>query len=224
MAGHSVGEYSALVAAGALSFDEGIRLVQERARLMAAASAAQPGTLAAILGSDEATVEGVCRDADVDLCNRNLPSQSVIGGSKEAVARAIELAKERGAYRAMELNVSGAFHSRLMAPAAAGLKPTVASTAIALPLVPVVANVTALPFEDAASIRRELGEQVVSPVRWHESVAFMTAAGVSEFIEFGPGRVLTGLVKRLIPGSRLANVSNFTEAASIRDAAVQSTA
>jgi [acyl-carrier-protein] S-malonyltransferase len=212
MAGHSLGEYTALVASGALSLEDGLKLIQERARLMAEAATAVPGTLAAILGLDEAIVQSICAEADADLCNLNLPSQTVIGGTRDAVTRAIELAKAKGAQRAVELNVSGAFHSRLMLPAVEGLVRAIAATPIADPRVPVVANASASSLNHAETVRDELGMQIVRPVRWHESLSLMSSSGVTTFIEFGPGRVLTGLAKRAVPGATLINVSNLIEA------------
>jgi [acyl-carrier-protein] S-malonyltransferase len=220
-AGHSLGEYTALIAAGALSLEDGLRLIQQRADLMAQAAEANPGTLAAIIGLDEEAIGAICAEADVDLCNLNLPSQTVIGGSHAGVARAIELAKAKGAQRALELNVSGAFHSRLMQPAVAGLIEAVGSASVCDPEVPVVANANAQPLRDAASVREELGAQIARPVSWHESVAAMAATGVSTFIEFGPGRVLTGLVRRAVPGANLINVSNLAEATSVAGAATR---
>jgi [acyl-carrier-protein] S-malonyltransferase len=211
-AGHSLGEYSALVASGAMSLREGLLLIHERARLMAEAGEATPGTLAAIIGLDEGAVEEICREADADVCNLNLANQTVIGGSREAVERAMKLAKERGAQRAVELNVSAAFHSRLMRPAAAGLAGAVVRAQIGDPTVPVIANVTAEPLATADTVRRELEAQVASPVRWHASISAMAAAGVSNFIEFGPGRVLTGMVRRIVPTATLANISNLKDA------------
>jgi [acyl-carrier-protein] S-malonyltransferase len=208
-AGHSLGEYSALVAAGALSLEEGLRLLDKRAHLMAEAGRSNPGTLAAILGMEEDAVRAICADADVDVCNYNLPNQTVVGGIRANVERAIELAKERGAQRAIELNVSGAFHSRLMRPAAEGLAEAVTAAGIEAPLVPVVANASAKPLTEASAIRDELRMQVATAVRWHDSVTLMAAAGVSTFIEFGPGRVLTGMVKRLAPQATLINVSGL---------------
>ena len=218
-AGHSLGEYTALVAAGAMSLEDGLRLIQERSRLMAEAAAAYPGTLAAVLGLDEQTVASVCKDADVDVCNLNLQSQIVIGGTREAVLRAMELAKARGALRTVELNVSGAFHSRLMEPAVEGLRRAVASAAIEAPYVPVVANACAEPLGGATSVRQELGVQIARPVRWYESVTFMAAAGATRFVEFGPGRVLTGLVKRIVPGAALENIGTLAEASPAGEAA-----
>jgi [acyl-carrier-protein] S-malonyltransferase len=208
-AGHSLGEYSALVAAGALSLEGGLRLLDIRARLMAEAGRSNPGTLAAILGMEEDAVRDICAEADIDVCNYNLPNQTVVGGTKANIERAIELAKERGAQRALELNVSGAFHSRLMRPAAEGLSRAVAAANILTPEVPVVANASAEAMRDAAPIRDELCAQVATAVRWHESVTLMAASGVSTFIEFGPGRVLTGMVKRLAPGATLINVNGL---------------
>jgi [acyl-carrier-protein] S-malonyltransferase len=209
LAGHSLGEYAALVVAGALSLEDGLRLVQERGRLMAEASALNPGTLAAIVGLDEPTVERICAEADVDVCNRNLPNQTVIGGSHEGVAVAIEKAKAAGAQRAIELRVSGAFHSRLMAPANSRFAEVVAATAVDAAAIPVVANLTAAPLADAAAIREELVRQITRPVRWHESAMYIVAAGVRTFYEFGPGRVLTGFLRRLAPEASLVNVSGL---------------
>jgi [acyl-carrier-protein] S-malonyltransferase len=212
MAGHSLGEYSALVAAGALSLEEGLRLLQRRARAMADAGRSNPGTLAAILGLDEESVRTICAEVDADVCNLNLPAQTVIGGTREAVERAIDLAKQRGAQRALELNVSGAFHSRLMRPAAEVLRKAIDATAVSAPLVPVVANASAQPLTSAAAVRDELYRQVASAVRWHDSVTLMAASGVSTFMEFGPGRVLTGMVRRLVPGAAIVNVSGLQPA------------
>ncbi|MGE3982717.1 MAG: ACP S-malonyltransferase [Dehalococcoidia bacterium] len=211
MAGHSLGEYSALVAAGALTLEDGLVLLQQRARLMAEAGRQTDGTLAAILGLDDAVVRDLCRDADVDVCNMNLPTQTVIGGARENVVKAIWLAKERGASRALELNVSGAFHSRLMKPAVTGLTKAVSAAKIASPGVPVVANASATVLADANAVRHELVEQIASPVRWHESVTLMATSDVTSFTEFGPGKVLSGLVKRLTPGARIANIGSMAD-------------
>jgi [acyl-carrier-protein] S-malonyltransferase len=211
MAGHSLGEYSALVAAGALSLEDGLRLLDTRARLMAEAGRTNPGTLAAILGLEVDAVRAICAEADADLCNLNLPTQIVVGGTRSAVERALELAKERGV-RAMELNVSGAFHSRLMRPAAEGLSKAVAAANVFDPEVPVVANASGEAMTSESAVREELCRQVVSTVLWHDSVTLMAAAGASTFIEFGPGRVLTGMVKRLVPGATLLNFSGLQSA------------
>jgi [acyl-carrier-protein] S-malonyltransferase len=216
VAGHSLGEYSALVACGALTLEDGFRLIGERARLMAEAGEREAGTLAAIIGLEEDAVVGVCGDAGTDLCNINMPTQIVVGGSRANVERAMALAKERGAQRALELNVSGAFHSRLMRPAVEGLTKAVEGVPVTDAAVPFVSNVTARPMLTAAEVRAELPKQIVSPVRWHQSIATMSAAGVSTFVEFGPGRVLTGMIRRLAPGAALVNVSTYGEAAQTR--------
>jgi len=221
VAGHSLGEYSAIVAAGALDLNEALRLIQARARLMAEAGVAHPGTLAAIIGLDEAAVREVCVAAGADVCNLNLPNQTVIGGTRAAVARAIVLAKERGAQRAIELNVSGAFHSRLMLPAAEGLRPAIEKAAVGDADVPVVSNVTAQPLSASRAIREEMSLQISSPVRWHESVRRMADHGVTTFVEFGPGKVLTGMVRRLVEGARLVNVSSMADLAGAGETAIK---
>jgi [acyl-carrier-protein] S-malonyltransferase len=212
-AGHSLGEYSALVAAGSLTFEEGLRLLSQRAQLMAEAGRNSAGGMAAILGLDEETVRSICTELDIDICNYNLPAQTVVGGEADRVRRAVENAKEKGGTRSAELNVSGAFHSRLMRPAAEGLTVAVDSADIVAPQVPVVANASASLLTTADAIRQELAMQVASPVRWHESVTLMAAEGIDAFIEFGPGKVLTGMVKRIVPGISFANVGTLREAA-----------
>ena len=211
MAGHSLGEYSALVAAGAMSLEDGLSLLAERARLMAEAGRATTGAMAAIIGLEEEAVRQICRDADVDVCNLNLANQTVVGGTPEGVEKAMALAKERGASRAQALNVSGAFHSRLMAPAATGLRIAIGESPIEAPTVPVVANASGRPLTTDAAVREELGVQVATAVRWHESVTLMTAGGVTSFVEFGPGKVLTGLVRRIAQGATLANVNSLAD-------------
>jgi [acyl-carrier-protein] S-malonyltransferase len=205
--GHSLGEYSACVAAGALSLEEGLTLLNRRARLMAEAGRTAEGTLAAIIGLDESAVGEICKAANVDVCNFNLPTQTVIGGPREAVETAMAMAKERGAPRVQPLNVSGAFHSRLMRPAVDGLREALATATISPPAVPVIANASARVLTSAEEIRVELEEQVATAVHWHESVTLMAADGVQTFVEFGPGQVLTGLVKRIVPGAILVNIA-----------------
>lgn len=197
VAGHSLGEYTALVAAGAISLDDGIRLVQERGRLMQAAGDANPGTLAAILGLADDEVEAVCRETGAEICNLNSATQIVIGGPHPAVARAMDLAKARGARRAIPLKVSGAFHSSLMQPAAEALQQHLNRVDFHDPQFPVIANVTALPMRSVSPLREELIQQVQHAVRWRQSVELMVDAGVRTFVEIGPGGVLTGLVKSI---------------------------
>lgn len=211
VAGHSLGEYSALVAAGALDFPTALRLVRRRGELMAEA---REGGMAAIIGLDEAPLEQICcevstEDAPVVIANYNSPGQLVISGAAAAVERACALAKERGAKRALPLKVSAAFHSPLMRAAAEGLAVVVAQAAIVDARTPLISNVTAEPLTQADAIRRELIAQVTSPVRWIASVRRMTADGVDTFVEIGPGSVLTGLIKRIAPDAQLVNVSDF---------------
>ena len=208
VAGHSLGEYTAVVAAGALDLATALRLVRRRGELMAAATA---GTMAAVIGMDEAPLEAICREASADdaqvvIANYNSPGQLVISGALDAVARAVDLAKEQGAKRVMPLKVSAAFHSPLMREATAGLATALANAPIADAQVPIIANVSAEPMRDAEAIRRELITQVTAPVRWTASVQRMVAEGVSTFIEIGPGNVLTRLIKRIAPEARLVNI------------------
>jgi [acyl-carrier-protein] S-malonyltransferase len=178
---------------------------------MAEAGRETEGTLAAVIGLEEAAVLDICREADVDVCNFNLPAQTVIGGPPARIERAMELAKERGASRVQALNVSGAFHSRLMRPAMDGLRAAIAATPVASPEVPVVANASALPLITADEVCHELEVQVANAVHWHESVTLMAAGGVQSFTEFGPGRVLTGLVKRIVAGAVLTNIATLKD-------------
>ncbi len=197
VAGHSLGEYTALIAAGALDLEDGVRLVQTRGRLMQQAGEQNPGTLAAILGLAEDEVEAVCRETGAEICNVNSSVQIVVGGSHPAVARAMDLAKARGARRAIPLRVSGAFHSSLMQPAADSMQRELDRIPFHPPGVPVVANVTGVAVDSAASIRDELARQVREAVRWRQTVEYMVAAGVRTFVEIGPGTVLTGLTKSI---------------------------
>ncbi|HET9224706.1 MAG TPA: ACP S-malonyltransferase [Roseiflexaceae bacterium] len=211
VAGHSLGEYSALVAAGALDFATALRLVRRRGELMAAAD---EGAMAAIIGLDETQLELLCREvsaegAPVVIANYNSPGQLVISGATGAVERACVLAKERGAKRALPLKVSAAFHSPLMHGAAVSLAAAVADAPIDDARVQVLSNVTAEPLTEATAIRRELVTQVSSAVRWIASVRRMTESGVDTFVEVGPGAVLTGLIKRIAPGARLLNISDM---------------
>jgi len=212
MAGHSLGEYTALVAAGALHFEDALRLVRRRGELMAAAT---EGTMAAVMGLDVPTLEAVCAEASesgvVVVANQNAPGQLVLSGTTDAVERAGALAKGRGAKRVVPLNVSAAFHSPLLAQAAAQLQAAIAMVEqINTPQPAVISNVSAEPLLDAAAIRAELVQQVTAPVRWIASVECMHRDGVTQFVEIGPGTVLTGLVKRIVPGTQLINVHDVT--------------
>ena len=201
-AGHSLGEFSAYVAAGALSFADAVRTVRRRGELMFSAGQERPGTMAAVLGMEDAALERVCLEAsakggEVVPANYNAPGQLVISGDVPSVQIAMALAKENGAKKAVQLNVSGAFHSPLMMPAEAGLRVQLDEVAMNAPAFPVVSNVTAQPVSDVVDARRLLIEQLTSPVRWTACVRTMIDRGVTELVELGPGSVLTGLMKRI---------------------------
>lgn len=201
VAGHSLGEFSALVAAGALSFEDGLRLVSKRALAMQAACEAQPGTMAAILGLEDSKVEEICRGINgvVVAANYNCPGQLVISGAVEAVDTACEQLKAAGARRALRLPVGGAFHSPLMAPAKAELEKAIEEAPFHTPSCPVYQNVDALPQTDPAKIKANLIAQLTAPVRWTYIIKNMLADGVTEFTELGPGTVLQGLIKKTNP-------------------------
>lgn len=200
-AGHSLGEYSALVAAGALSFDDGLRLVKKRGELMQEAGTRSPGTMAAVIGAEPALVESCCADAAeagiVQAANFNSPGQIVISGSVEGIDRAMALLKERGVRIVKKLPVSGAFHSPLMQFAKDELGAVLAETPINDARFPVYANVTGLPVTSADDIRTNLLAQVTAPVRWEDSMRNMLQDGLTRFVEVGPGNVLSGLLKRI---------------------------
>lgn len=198
VAGHSLGEFSALVAAGALDFEEGLRLVAIRAQAMQKACEAVPGTMAAVLALPAETVEDICSQAEgvVVAANYNCEGQIVISGEKEAVEAACVKMKEAGAKRALPLQVGGAFHSPLMEPARAELAEGIASAQFSTPVCPVYQNVTSRPSVDPEEIKANLLSQLTAPVRWTQSVRNMISDGASEFIEVGPGNVLQGLVKK----------------------------
>jgi [acyl-carrier-protein] S-malonyltransferase len=190
-----------------LDFEAGLKLVETRGRLTQAAAEATPGAMAAILGLDEPTAEAVCRDSGAELCNINSPAQIVIGGTKDAITRACALALERGAKRAIPLEVGGAFHTSLMRPAVAAMTEAVAAAKIGTPGVPVVTNDTARATTDASALASELPYQLTHPVRWVQCVEYMAAQGVTTFVEIGPGRVLSGLIKRIAPTVQTKNIN-----------------
>ena len=200
-AGHSLGEFSALVAAGALSFEDGLVLVSKRAMAMQKACEAVPGTMAAILGLDDAKVEEACASIDgvVVAANYNCPGQLVISGSVEAVDAACAKLKEAGAKRALRLPVGGAFHSPLMEPAKVELEKAINEAPFQAPVCPIYQNVDAKPQTDPATIKANLIAQLTAPVRWTYIVKNMLADGVTEFTELGPGNVLQGLIKKVNP-------------------------
>ena len=212
VAGHSLGEYSALIAAGALDFRDGLTLVRERGRLMQEAGRRNPGAMAAVLGLDESDLEEVCRETGAEICNVNGGNQIVIGGTKDAVARAMDLATARGAMKCLPLNVSGAFHSSLMQPAADGIQTAITAVRFADPRVPVVSNVTGEAIVSGPQLKDELVQQVVRPVQWQRSVEYMVGHGVQSFVEIGPGRVLSGLIKRIAGKVQLRSISDAKSA------------
>lgn len=201
VAGHSLGEFSALVAAGAMNFEDGLRLVSKRAMAMQKACEAVPGTMAAILGLDDAKVEEACASIDgvVVAANYNCPGQLVISGSVEAVDAACAKLKEAGAKRALRLPVGGAFHSPLMEPAKVELEKAINEAPFQAPVCPIYQNVDAKPQTDPATIKANLIAQLTAPVRWTYIVKNMLADGVTEFTELGPGNVLQGLIKKVNP-------------------------
>jgi len=212
VAGHSLGEYSALVAAGALSFVDAVRTVRQRGAFMQDAVPVGVGAMAAILGLETAELDAVCREASqgevVSPANFNSPGQVVIAGHAAAVERAIELAKAKGAKRAMPLPVSAPFHCALMVPAGERLRVVLDAITVTSLRVPVVSNVEAIPNSDAGRVKALLVAQVSAPVRWDESVQKMAELGVDRFIEVGPGKVLAGLIKRIVKGAATQNVED----------------
>jgi [acyl-carrier-protein] S-malonyltransferase len=216
-AGHSLGEYSALVYAGSLTFEDGLRLVRLRGELMQQAGVDQPGTMAAIVGLEPDVVGEICCTAweagIVQAANFNSPGQVVISGSVSGVHKAMGIAKERGAKLVKELQVSGAFHSPLMESAKSGLRAALEKTKIQDASIPVYANVTARPVRKSDEIRRLLYEQLTSPVRWEETIRNMASAGASSFVEIGPGKVLQGLVKRILSAASTRGVERFEDIA-----------
>ncbi|MFZ4694479.1 MAG: ACP S-malonyltransferase [Verrucomicrobiia bacterium] len=205
-AGLSLGEFTALTAAGWMTFEDGLRIVRRRGQLMQEACDRTAGTMASVMGLPLDALKAVCAEADVDLANLNCPGQIVISGAKPAIAKAIELAKARGAKRALPLTVAGAYHSRLMKTAAEQLAPDLETTKISTGAVPVIGNVTALPHEPSL-VRKRLVEQVTSPVRWEDSVRLLLSQGFHRFLELGPGEVLAGLMRRIEPSAQVISVS-----------------
>ncbi|WP_128546648.1 ACP S-malonyltransferase [Larkinella soli] len=212
VAGHSLGEISALVAAGGLSFEDGLRLVAQRAGAMQKACEINPSTMAAVLGLDDPTIERICREvADgsgevIVAANYNCPGQVVISGSIEGVRLAGEKLKEAGAKRVLPLQVGGAFHSPLMEPAREELARAIETTPFRTPSCPIYQNVDARPSTDMETIKANLIAQLTAPVRWTQSVEAMGADGASVFVECGPGKVLQGLVKKILPTAETAGV------------------
>ena len=219
VAGHSLGEYAALAAAGAIGIADCARLLRIRGDAMQAAVPEGVGAMAAILGLDAATVAQIAADAAqgevCQLANENDPAQNVISGHRAAVERAAALAKAAGAKRALMLPVSAPFHCALMQPAAEVMREALEGVAMQAPVVPLVANVTARPVTDPDTIRAQLVDQVAGRVRWASSVEWMVAQGVTSFVEIGAGKALSGMIKRIVKEAETANVGTAAEAAAV---------
>lgn len=207
-AGLSLGEFTALAAAGVMSFEDVLRLVRERGRFMQEACDVTQGGMAAVIGLDEAPTREVCSKAGVTLANLNCPGQIVISGEADRIAKAVELAKAKGARRAIPLPVAGAYHSPLMASAQPKLRAELAKAKLSAPTVPVISNVTAQPHGAPDEISARLVEQVTSSVRWEESMRYLLAQGFTRFIELGPGTALSGFMKRIDKTVQMLNVGD----------------
>jgi [acyl-carrier-protein] S-malonyltransferase len=207
-AGLSLGEFTALTAAGAMSFEDGLRAVRQRGKFMQEACDATRGGMAAVIGLDEAPTREVCAESGVVLANLNCPGQLVISGEAEKIAKAVELAKTKGAKRAIPLPVAGAYHSPLMASAQPKLQAELAKVNLTAPLVPVISNVTAQPHGAPGEISARLVEQVTSSVLWENSMRYLLAQGFTRFIELGPGTALSGFMKRIDKGAQMLNVAD----------------
>lgn len=237
VAGHSVGEYSAVAASGALSVAETLRLVRERGRLMHAEGLRCPSGMAAILGMDAEALTSICAEATekaradlttkedaghpgagyVVVANDNAPGQIVISGALPALEIAMELARERGAKRVVPLAVSGAFHSPVMAPAAEALAAAVAAAPVVAPTTPIIANMTAEPVTTEAQLRDELAQQIVAPVQWTRTIEYLASQGVETFVEIGAGQVLSGLIKRIAKGTTILSVGALADVAPVAE-------
>jgi len=213
LAGHSLGEYTALVIAGSVAFEGALRLVRQRGRVMEDAGAKKAGTMAAIVGLTEDRLLDICDASGAEPCNFNASTQVVVGGTPEAVGRACALAKEHGG-RGLPMNVAGAFHTSLMAPAAREFEDILGRESIEAPAIPVIGNVTGEPMRSAAEVRSDLQRQIASPVRWHQSILHMRDAGIRTFAELGPGRVLTTMMKRDAPELTLISLDGAATMAS----------
>lgn len=219
VAGHSLGEYTALVVAGVLNLDEALKLVRERGRLMYQAGEKSQGSMLAVIGLDRTATEEVCHETGTEISNVNCPGQIVISGAIDALEAASNLAKARGARRLVPLKVSGAFHSSLMEPIIGEFSAAVLNTTFRPPAIPIVANVTAQSLVDVESIREELLHQLRRCIQWQPTVEYMAQNGVNIFYEIGPGTVLTGLVKRIEPAAQTFNIGASEDIAQLRDLA-----
>ncbi len=217
VAGHSLGEYTALTAANVIDFATTVYLARERGRLMYEAGLKKPGGMAAIIGLDEASLAEVCQATDTHITNFNCPGQLVISGARENLPKATEMAKARGASRVIPLAVSGAFHTPLMQPAVDGMSRIIATIDFQDPAVPVIANATAQPLTTAAQIKAELISQLGSGVQWQRSIEYMVDNGVTTFIEIGPGKVLSGLTRRINKEVNTLNIGDVETINKLKD-------
>ena len=208
VAGHSLGEYTALAVAGVLDFATTVYLARERGRLMHEAGVARPGGMTAIIGFDEALLAEVCRQTDTRMANINCPGQLVISGARENLTQAVDLVKAKGAHRTIPLQVSGAFHTPLMQPAVDAITEIITKISFNEPAIPIIANTTAQPLTTAESVKAELLRQLCNCVQWQRSIEYMVDEGVSTFIEIGPGKVLTGLIKRINKDVKTLNIGD----------------
>jgi [acyl-carrier-protein] S-malonyltransferase len=215
VAGHSLGEYTALVAAGALGLADAVLLVRERGRLMYEVGLKNPGSMLAVIGLDEETVKDVCLQSGTEISNINCPGQIVISGAAQALAEANKLAKTRGARALIPLKVSGAFHSALMEPVIAEFSKIVSNVKFRPPVIPVISNVTARPVTDVDSVKKELVKQLRNCIQWQGSVEYMMHSGVTTFYEIGPGRVLSGLIRRINSELQTFNISGIEDIAQL---------
>ena len=214
VAGHSLGEYTALAAASVLDFATTVYLARERGRLMYEAGLKRPGGMVAIIGLDETSLSEVCDETDTRIANFNCPGQLAISGAEENLTKAADLAKAKGASRTIPLPVSGAFHTPLMQPAVDGMSQVIADLTFQDPIIPIIANTTAQPLTTAKQLKAELLSQLCNSVQWQRSIEYMVNDGVSTFIEIGPGKVLSGLIKRI---NKEVNTVNIGDAEAIRN-------
>jgi len=227
-AGHSVGEYAALVVSGAMQLKDALPLVRERGRLMHHEGTVCPGGMAAVIGMDEGSLEAVCQEATaqsvtnlpkdahpgqgrVIIANFNAPGQIVISGERGALSAAMELAKARGAKRVIPLPVSGAFHSPVMQPAAAGLAQAIEQTEVHDATIPLIGNIHAMQLTEAQALREELAQQIAASVQWIRTIEYLVSVGVTTFLEIGPGQTLAGMVKRIAKGVTTLNISSAAD-------------
>ncbi len=208
IAGHSLGEYTALAAAEVLDFADTVYLARERGRLMHEAGLKQPGGMVAVIGLDEALLAEVCTQTGTRIANINCPGQLVISGAEKNLVQAADVAKSRGANRTIRLQVSGAFHTPLMQPAVDSMSGIIATLSFRQPVVPIIANTTAKPVTTGEQVKAELLEQLCHCVQWQRSIEYMADNAVSTFVEIGPGKVLTGLIKRINKGVKLTNIGD----------------